>query len=462
MTKKPNTPVTRYEKRLAAREKAKQVKIKQLIAKGASPEFAAAQIERETNWGMNKFFTGIGDVLSMTQSEWDESVSNTPDVPPATSTTPPSTVPSAPGFQPSSDPDLTTTLDEVNIIDELPATTAATPVKTTSTAPVVPPVAAPAAPVAPAASAAPNDPMYEYLGINVPGYESQASATSAESVVAPPVSAPMQKYNKAMEQEFNIEEESSIPDFVAKPASPDISISPTNEELAPEKVSNREWNKTFGDAASEGMDWGGLTTGDKIGMIAGGTQQLIQTGITLYDRLSDTPNKSHFANYGERALKKVGEARSFARKTLEDQLSDITLNEATANRGLRTMSRGVGALRAGALSTHMQTGQMKRQARGDYYGRMGEIIGQEAQLMEQQDKIRMDADERADIANRKDKGAFYSALSSDAADMGKYFQNTGKNMNQAQQNKEMQGLISEMSKYGYHYDRKTGKMTYNS
>ena len=66
-----------------------------------------------------------------------------------------------------------------------------------------------------------------------------------------------------------------------------------------------------------------------------------------------------------------------------------------------------------------------------------------------------------DDANRADRDAFFSALSQNTADMGNYFQMLGKNMNQNQLNWEMENLIGQVNKYGYHFDRKTGKMTYN-
>ena len=219
-------------------------------------------------------------------------------------------------------------------------------------------------------------------------------------------------------------------------------------------------NKPIIDEGGEG--WGDLTTGTKIGAIAGGVANLAQMGTTIFNRLSDTKNTNAFKNYGERALKKVGEAKQFAGKVLDNQMRDIRLNEATTRKNFRNSARGINQLRAGEMSAHINTGKQERQAYNDYYNRMSPLFDKEASMMLDQDAKVMQGEYTRDLADRQDRDAYASSMSSHYADMGKYFQTLGKDANTAQENSEKEGIIKEMSGYGYHYDRKTKKMTYNS
>lgn len=210
--------------------------------------------------------------------------------------------------------------------------------------------------------------------------------------------------------------------------------------------------KDKSDRDRSGFD-GGLTLGDKIGMIGTTVGMLGKTASTIINRLGDRPNENRFLDYAKDTLNTLYGSKVYAQKMLDYAGQEIDMTEATAKRQSMQYARGINELRAMQLGSHMQTQTARRQARNQYAATMLGIDKNIADVQLRRDQVVMGANERVDDKNKADRDAFFTNLSRDFADWGMYGQQLGRNLNQSQLNRMELNLLNQQSKYGLRYDK---------
>ena len=193
--------------------------------------------------------------------------------------------------------------------------------------------------------------------------------------------------------------------------------------------------------------WSDMPTGNKVGVIGSAIGSFLELGNTIANRLNTKPNENHFAHYGERTLDKLEQAKDFARSVLGEQLSEAELSRTTSERAFRNSARGINQLRAGDLAIGARYDNIINSIYNQYYQRENTVDNREANVMLNQDMVRMRGEAAADTANRQDMDAFYTNLGQNFANMATTAQGVGRLSNQQQMNEFMYNILSGLSPY---------------
>ena len=173
---------------------------------------------------------------------------------------------------------------------------------------------------------------------------------------------------------------------------------------------------------------------------------------TLKQRATDTPNINAYEDFGQDALDTNEEAQGYIAGQREDAIQGIKEAGVTQRAKTRNTAKGVNQMRAGDLATFSS----EREAEGDVYNnfakQMMSLLGEKAGLEQEQDKVVMAGEQARDEADRADKDAFYTAKGQDLATLGTSIQQTGKDLNEAKQQKAMKKILDQLSKYGITFD----------
>ena len=205
----------------------------------------------------------------------------------------------------------------------------------------------------------------------------------------------------------------------------------------PESDDEGNLNTTFGDILSIG------------GNIFSGVAPLLNT---LKNRAGDTPNINAFKDFGKDALDANNQAKDYVEGVRDNQLKDIDRSNLGAKRNSRQSSRSVNTQRATDLVIDQSSNQAKENIYDDFAKQMMQLFSQQSQLENQQDQAVMTGEQRRDEADRLDRDAFFTNKAQNLATLGQAIQQTGKDLNQSEQQKIMMKILNQMSKYGITFD----------
>lgn len=228
--------------------------------------------------------------------------------------------------------------------------------------------------------------------------------------------------------------------------SPDFNPNAGEEESNPFKLSD-----IFGDTP---------TGGDILGLTGNLISTFTPYFTTLKNRAGDTPNINAFKDFGKDALDTIDQSKQYATTIKDEALGDINLSKASNIKRLRSSARGVNQMRALDLAASKQADEATGDVYSNFSQQMMNILGQEAQLENVQDRFVMQGEQQRDLADRLDRDNFYTQLAKSKTNIGKGLQQTGKDLNAIKQREIVRNLINELSKYGIEIDD-DGNLTYN-
>jgi hypothetical protein len=210
----------------------------------------------------------------------------------------------------------------------------------------------------------------------------------------------------------------------------------------------------------EGLDY---TRGDLMGMAGTLFGGLAPATTTMLNRMMTPKNQNFFREFGAEGLRAMQEAQALSGINRDKQLADIKLGEEASRQRGRNSARGVNTLRAMDIAADMGANQAQNQAYNAYAQQMMQLLGQKAQMENQQDQAVMTGEYQRDLADRQDVDNFYSNLSENFASQSELMQKQGRDMNQAQYNKMILEMSPMFSKYGIGVEMRKGKyvMTHN-
>ena len=172
-----------------------------------------------------------------------------------------------------------------------------------------------------------------------------------------------------------------------------------------------------------------ITGGDALN-IAGNVFQGVAPYLnTLQNRATDTPNVNSFKNYGEEGIDKMAQAENYLKQTFDSRLKEIGLQRSDSIKRGRNSSGSVNLMRALDTNADMAGNDAENKAYDDYATQMINILGKEAQLENDQDRMVMQGEYQRDIADRQDKDAFSTAKGQGLRDIGMTVANAGKQVN---------------------------------
>lgn len=214
--------------------------------------------------------------------------------------------------------------------------------------------------------------------------------------------------------------------------------------------------------AKEGINWNnllnsGLSFGDMVGIAGNIYSMTAPMRNTLKNRAGDTPNINAFKDYGKEGLQVLDKSKQYVNQIRDQQLKSLETSRASAiNRG-RNSARGINTLRAMDLATDMATNQQKNAIFQQFAQAMMGILGQEAQMENQQDAMVMQGEQQRDLADRQDRDNFYSQMAQNIANIGTGLQKTGKDINQVKTRNVTGKAMNNMFNYAQ-IDPMTGEL----
>lgn len=197
-----------------------------------------------------------------------------------------------------------------------------------------------------------------------------------------------------------------------------------------------------------------VTLGDATSMFGTLYSAFEPMNNTNRNRAGDTPNINAFKDYGEDGLEIMNKAKDYLKSQQENALGDLQLAKASQAARNRNGARSVNTMRALDLATNAQTNEAQENIYDDFTKQMMNILFQESNLENQQDRVVMEGEQKRDLADRMDRDNYYSQLAQDIATKGQGIQELGKDFNSIKKRKVTETLLNQLSKYGLTIDKK--------
>lgn len=196
-----------------------------------------------------------------------------------------------------------------------------------------------------------------------------------------------------------------------------------------------------------------LTRGDVKGLAGNIQGKYLPLMGTLLNQMETTPNVNAFKEFGADALKSNQQAQGLATTNRDKLLQQLALKENTMRARSRNTARGVNTMRALDIAGDMTGQQGANEAYANYANQMMQLLGQQGQLENLQDRTVMQGEQARDLADRQDTDNFYTQLSKNLANVAEFTQKTGRDLNQAQYNDDLISAMNQMSSYGLTWER---------
>jgi hypothetical protein len=208
----------------------------------------------------------------------------------------------------------------------------------------------------------------------------------------------------------------------------------------------------------EGLQQNAPVLGDAVGIAGNLFQAFAPYRNTLRARATDTPNINAFKNFGKDALQTLDSSKDYIANSRANKKNELNLSKSTSKIRNRNSARGVNTMRALDTAVDMQGNMAANTIDDSYNNAMMAILGNQSQMENQRDQMVMGGNQAKDIADRQDKGSFYSQLSRDLAAIGEGVSKTGKHMNQIKTREVSEAALNQISDY-LQVSLKNGKIT---
>lgn len=198
-----------------------------------------------------------------------------------------------------------------------------------------------------------------------------------------------------------------------------------------------------------------LTGGDMLGIGASLAQSILPLRNTLKERASNTLNENYFRDFGENSLKEIDNLEGSVKSIFESQIGKLDQSKRTQKAQNSLSARGVNTRRALDLASEQQYQGSYNQAIEQLYSQLMGVAQNKSNLLSKIDEMKMRGQEKADIANRQDKAAFYTQRGQDLISLTEGLQSVAGNLNQAEERDITTKLINTLyDKYGIEIDMK--------
>ena len=196
-----------------------------------------------------------------------------------------------------------------------------------------------------------------------------------------------------------------------------------------------------------GSLFGSITPGDVMGMYGNAYQADNIMKTIMENRNGDTPNINAFKDYGQDGLKKMDESKQYLKGQEANSLKDLELARTGAIKRGRNSARSVNSMRALDLATDMGINSEQSKIFSNTASGMMNILGQESQLENDQDRMVMTGEQGRDLADRQDRDNFYSQLITGQKNIGETISQTGKDFNAIKTRNVSNKLVNGLSDY---------------
>ena len=204
-----------------------------------------------------------------------------------------------------------------------------------------------------------------------------------------------------------------------------------------------------------------FSTGDLLGMAGNLYQAYTNKKSAEAEIATDQPNINPYENFGNDALDANSQSMKFVTQMMDRALKNAGLEANSAQKRSRGMSRSANTARAMDISISGNKVVADSKIYDAFAQQMMQLMGQKAQLENQQDAYTMQGREKQDLNDRADKAARFATMRDADMNIGKAISGIGSNFNTAKSRTATEKLINSMSMFGK-YNSITGEMTFDN
>ena len=191
--------------------------------------------------------------------------------------------------------------------------------------------------------------------------------------------------------------------------------------------------------------------GDLVGL-AGTLYSAFEPGKnTERARAGDTPNINAFKDFGNDALDRIDDAKTFIGGQQDNALKNIESNRIAATTKNRGTARGINTLRTLDTVSNVQATDASNDVYDNFAKQMVGLLSQQAGFENEQDTKVMAGEDTRDDRDRRDRDNYFSQLAVDIGTKGQGIQQVGKMLNENKKNTVSENLLNDTSK-GYKVD----------
>lgn len=189
------------------------------------------------------------------------------------------------------------------------------------------------------------------------------------------------------------------------------------------------------------------TFGDALGIYGNMQQGQVPLDVLYENRAGDTPNSNAFLDFGKDGLKAIDEAKGYVsgQKDAAGREIDIAKNNMMSrNRG---GARGINTMRALDLAANQSATNSKASIGSEYSKMMLDLLGKESGMLNARDAQVMAGEAGRDLADRQDRGSFYSELAKAKMNKAKSNSLAGGSLNKLKERKVTGDVLNNMFDY---------------
>lgn len=231
-----------------------------------------------------------------------------------------------------------------------------------------------------------------------------------------------------------------------------------NNFMGADMVDNTQYKSPSANNPTEGIPGAGLTLGDAVGMAGNIYSTFAPMNNTLKNRAGDTPNINAYKDYGKDGLNTIDQAGQYLDMVKAQKQKDLQLSRNSTMKSIDNSTRSLNVNRAMKLAADASVNNTSEQISNNFAEQMFGMANTKAGMQNQKDQVVMAGNQAKDLADREDRDNFFSQMGTDIATKGQGIQEMSYDLNKMKEGKEMTNLVNQLSKYGYKYNPKTGKM----
>lgn len=169
--------------------------------------------------------------------------------------------------------------------------------------------------------------------------------------------------------------------------------------------------------------------------------------VTQMNRAADTPNINPFANFGQRGLQDIKNARGYLTGMRDNQMRALELSRESQIARNNNSARGINTLRALNLATDQNVDNTRARIDDSFARNNMDALFRQANMENQQDRVVMEGERQRDLADRMDKDNYYTQVAANVASQGRGFQELGRDLNDIQRSNVMANLVNHLSRF---------------
>lgn len=197
----------------------------------------------------------------------------------------------------------------------------------------------------------------------------------------------------------------------------------------------------------KGNFFGNPTLGDLMGIAGNLYQGFAPYFNTLEGRSLDTPNINPYENYGKQGLQTMENAKGYIDQVTAAKMRELDFSTNAGIREGRNSAQGINTMRAMNLATRQGANRQMNEIYNNSAQQMLGLLGQQAGMQNEQDKMVMQGDYERDTNNRKDLDAFYTQLGQNKVDIGRNIAKAGEYFNDIKERNTRGKATNNMGKY---------------